>query len=68
MGGERYRYVSLDEMDVRSLAINDPRGFLEKYPNPVIIDEIQHVPQLLSYIKAAIDRDRKPGQWILTGS
>ncbi|HOW59387.1 MAG TPA: ATP-binding protein [Candidatus Omnitrophota bacterium] len=67
-GGERYRYVSLDEMDTRSLAIHDPRGFLTKYPNPVIIDEIQHAPQLLSYIKAAIDRDRKPGQWILTGS
>ncbi|MBI4430518.1 MAG: ATP-binding protein, partial [Candidatus Omnitrophica bacterium] len=68
VGGERYRYVSLDEMDIRSLAINDPRGFLAKYPSPVIIDEIQHAPQLLSYIKAAIDRDRKPGQWILTGS
>ena len=68
MGGERYRYVSLDEMDIRALAIHDPRGFLEKYPSPVIIDEIQHAPQLLSYIKAAIDRDRKPGQWILTGS
>ena len=68
VGGERYRYVSLDEMDIRSLAIHDPRGFLAKYSNPVIIDEIQHAPQLLSYLKAAIDRDRKPGQWILTGS
>jgi len=68
VGGDQFRYVSLDEMDIRSLANNDPRGFLSKYPNPVIIDEIQHAPQLLSYIKAAIDRDRKPGQWILTGS
>lgn len=68
VAGDRYRYVSLDEMDIRSLAINDPRGFLAKYPNPVIIDEIQHAPQILPYIKAAIDRDRKPGQWILTGS
>ena len=68
IGGERYRYISLDEMDVRSVAIHDPRGFLEKYPPPVIIDEIQHAPGLLSYIKAMIDRDRKPGQWILTGS
>ena len=67
-GGEHYRYVSLDEMDIRSLALNDPRGFLTKYSPPVIIDEIQHTPGLLSYIKAMIDRDRKPGQWILTGS
>ncbi len=63
-----YNYVLLDEMDVRSLAIEDPRGFLEKYPPPVIIDEIQNAPGLLSYIKAHIERDKKPGQWILTGS
>lgn len=68
VGGKRYRYVSLDEMDIRSLAVNDPRGFLGKYPAPVIIDEIQHAPELLSYLKAAIDRNRKAGQWILTGS
>ena len=66
--GNRHRYVSLDELDVRSFAKEDPRGFLSKNPNPVIIDEIQHVPQLLPYIKAKIDQDRKPGQWILTGS
>lgn len=63
-----YNYVLLDEIDVRSLAIEDPRGFLEKYPPPVIIDEIQNAPELLSHIKARIERDKKPGQWILTGS
>lgn len=63
-----YNYVLLDEIDVRSLAIEDPRGFLEKYPPPVIIDEIQNAPGLLSYIKARIERDKKPGQWVLTGS
>lgn len=63
-----YNYVLLDEIDVRSLAIEDPRGFLEKYPPPVIIDEIQNAPGLLSHIKARIERDKKPGQWILTGS
>ena len=68
VGGKRYSYVSLDEIDVRSLAIHDPRGFLAKYSPLVIIDEIQHAPQLLSYLKAMIDRDRKAGQWILTGS
>src|SRR3989339_840657 len=63
-----YNYVLLDEIDVRSLAIEDPRGFLEKYPPPVIIDEIQNAPLLLSYIKAHIEHHKKPGQWILTGS
>ena len=63
-----YNYVLLDEIDIRTFAIEDPRGFLEKYPPPVIIDEIQNVPTLLSYIKACIERNKKPGQWILTGS
>lgn len=63
-----YHYVLLDEADIRSLAIEDPRGFLEKYPPPVIIDEIQNAPGLLSYIKARIDENKKPGQWVLTGS
>lgn len=63
-----YNYVLLDEIDVRSLAIEDPRGFLEKYPPPVIIDEIQNAPGLLSYIKANIEHNKKPGQWVLTGS
>ena len=63
-----YNYVLLDEMDVRTLAIEDPRGFLEKYPSPVIIDEIQNAPGLLSYIKASIEHNKNPGQWVLTGS
>ena len=63
-----YNYVLLDEIDVRSLAIEDPRGFLEKYPPPVIIDEIQNAPGLLSHIKARIEQNKKSGQWILTGS
>jgi len=62
-----YNYVLLDEADVRSLAIEDPRGFLEKYPPPVIIDEIQNAPDLLPYIKARIDKNKKPGQWVITG-
>jgi predicted AAA+ superfamily ATPase len=63
-----YNYVLLDEADVRSLAIEDPRGFLEKYPPPVIIDEIQNAPDILPYIKARIDKNKKPGQWVITGS
>ncbi len=63
-----HKYVLLDELDIRSHAAADPRGFLEEHAPPVIIDEIQHVPELFSYIKAKTDKDKKPGQWILTGS
>ncbi len=63
-----YTYVLLDELDVRSLALEDPKGFLDKYQPPVIIDEIQNAPDLLSHIKARMEDNKKPGQWILTGS
>jgi uncharacterized protein len=65
---KKHAYVLLDEMDLRSFAAEDPKEFLDKYRPPVIIDEIQNVPQLMSYIKARIDGDKKPGQWIVTGS
>ncbi len=66
--GKSHRYVSLDELDIRQSAIEDPRGFLERNPAPLILDEIQNAPELLPYIKAKIDQKRTPGQWILTGS
>ena len=67
--GDEYRYVSLELPDVRAFAIEDPRGFLETHPAPVILDEIQHVPELLSYIKDRIDNNRSTtGQYLLSGS
>ena len=64
-----YRYVSLETPDVRAAATEDPRGFLELYPPPVIFDEVQYAPDLLSYIKEKIDADRaKKGQYLMTGS
>lgn len=63
-----YRYVSLENPDIRSYAQNDPRGFLEEYDKQVIIDEAQHVPQLFSYIQGLVDERKIPGQFILTGS
>ena len=64
-----HRYVSLDPTDIRALAANDPRGFLEINAPPVIFDEIQNLPQLLPYIKERIDARRNvKGQYILTGS
>jgi predicted AAA+ superfamily ATPase len=67
--GNSHAYVSLDEPDVRAGAIEDPRLFLASHPPPLIIDEIQYAPELLAYIKSAIDKDReRAGQFVLTGS
>ncbi len=64
-----HRYVSMDNPDIRLMAINEPALFLENYPPPLIIDEIQHTPELFFYLKLLIDKDRKQrGQFILTGS
>ncbi|OGH57151.1 MAG: hypothetical protein A3G34_07530 [Candidatus Lindowbacteria bacterium RIFCSPLOWO2_12_FULL_62_27] len=63
-----HAYVSLENLDVRMRARDDPNGFLDQYPPPIILDEIQYVPDILSYIKTRIDEDRKSGQWLLTGS
>ena len=61
-------YVSLEDPDVRDFALSDPRGFLSTYKTNVIIDEIQRVPSLLSYIQRVVDETAVPGQFILTGS
>lgn len=66
--GTSHRYVSLEDPDVRIRAREDPVGFLDFNKPPVIFDEIQYIPELLSYIKTRIDTDRTPGQWLLTGS
>lgn len=61
-------YVTLDYPRLRELARSDPELFLQQYPAPVIIDEVQYAPELLPYIKIKIDEDRKNGQYFLTGS
>ena len=63
-----YEYVSLEETDTRLFAREDPRGFLERYPGSVIIDEAQRAPDLLSYLQTAVDREAVPGRFVLTGS
>jgi predicted AAA+ superfamily ATPase len=62
------RYLSLDDPTLRELARQDPRDLLERYAPPVLIDEIQYAPELLPYIKMAIDGNRTPGAYWLTGS
>ena len=64
----RYQYVSLEDPDVRLYATEDPRGFLNEYRKNVILDEVQRVPQLLSYIQTIVDEDNLKAQFILTGS
>ncbi|MCF6313057.1 MAG: ATP-binding protein [Verrucomicrobiales bacterium] len=63
-----YSYVSLEDIDVRQMAEEDPRGFLAQYQAPVIFDEIQRVPQLLSYLQGVVDDNNSCGQFVLTGS
>ncbi len=61
-------YVTLDDLDARALARRDPALFLQTWPAPLIIDEVQYAPELLSAIKIAVDRERRNGMYWLTGS
>lgn len=67
---DRHNYVSLEDYDMREFATRDARGFLSTYAHDpgIILDEIQHVPTLLSYIQTSVDLERKPGFYIITGS
>ena len=61
-------YVSLEDPDVRSFAETDPRAFLSRFPDGVILDEVQRCPDLFSYLQTIVDQDKKMGRFILTGS
>lgn len=65
-----YYYVNLENLDILGIALSDPRGFLERLLvyKGVIIDEFQNAPDLLSYIQVIVDREKRPGFFILTGS
>ena len=64
-----YQYITLDDPQMRTIAEKDPELFLNQYAAPLIIDEIQYAPNLLSYIKIRVDKNRRSyGQYILTGS
>jgi predicted AAA+ superfamily ATPase len=67
--GTKRGYVSLDDLETKKLAQSDPELFLQQYPPPVIIDEIQYAPQLFPYIKIYADENREhKGAFWLTGS
>ena len=63
-----HAYANLEAPDSRSFAQEDPRAFLAQFPDGVILDEIQRVPELTSYIQSLIDENPQPGRWVLTGS
>lgn len=64
-----YEYVNLEQPEHRNLAMEDPKTFFHRFPTPMIIDEIQNVPQLLSWIQVKTDETpHSKGQFILTGS
>ena len=67
MTSER-KYVTLDDLEDRRLAKNDPAMFLQLHGTPIFIDEVQYAPELFSYIKIAIDNGAEPGSFWLTGS
>jgi hypothetical protein len=62
------KYANLEAPDTRRFATEDPRGFLAVHSGSVILDEIQRTPDLLSYIQTIVDLEKRPGQFILTGS
>jgi len=64
----RYAYFTFDDQTTLEAAASDPVGFVARLPRRVILDEVQHAPELFRALKAAIDRDRAPGRFILTGS
>lgn len=61
-------YLSFDDIEILNAARSDPAGFIAGLPNSVILDEVQRVPEIFISIKASVDRLRKPGRFLLTGS
>lgn len=68
MEGTERGYVSLDDLNERSLAKNDPELFLQLHKPPILIDEVQYAPELFTYIKIHVDKSHNPGDFWLTGS
>lgn len=63
-----YKYVSLEDIDIRRIAQTDPRGFLDSFGTRIIIDEAQYAPDLFSYIQTKVDEVNNAGMYILAGS
>ncbi len=61
-------YLSMENPDNRRFALEDPRGFLERYLTGAVFDEVQRTPELFSYLQEILDNSKEPGQFILPGS
>lgn len=61
-------YVNLERPDERAFAQDDPRAFLAAHPDGAVLDEVQHAPDLVSWLQAHVDDDGRMGRWLLTGS
>ena len=68
MEGTNRNYVSLDDLQERALAKNDPEMFLQLHKPPILIDEVQYAPELFSTIKLIVDKEHRKGDFWLTGS
>ena len=68
LAGQNRQYLTFDDPGILAAAKHDPNGFVAGLNMPVTLDEVQHVPEIFPVIKAAIDRKRQPGQFLLTGS
>jgi len=64
----QYSYVNLENTDIRKFASEDPNGFLKEFNEYVILDEVQRVPEIFSYLQTKVDEDQIMGQYILSGS
>ena len=61
-------YASLEDPDIRRIALEDPRSFLDRFPDGAVFDEVQRCPELFSYLQSRVDADNRMGRYILTGS
>lgn len=61
-------YVNLEDPSLRHFAQDDPKGLLAQHPDGAILDEVQHCPELFSYLQVDVDEDGRKGKWVLTGS
>src|ERR1700723_3266401 len=68
LAGQGRHYLTFDDPSIMAAAMRDSSGFVAGLETPVTLDEVQHVPELFPVIKAAIDRKRQPGRFLLTGS
>lgn len=64
----QHKYFNLEDLELRDFAKSDPKGFLKNIENKAIIDEVQYAPDLLSYLQVITDREKIPGQFIISGS